>query len=468
MLKRYAAFIILFRSLTDIIMLACIWIAVFYIRYYSGLFAAAKGVSSFKNHIILLLPVVLICYLGCHLAGIYKTRRIQNMFTQFSSVFKAVILSSLLIIFFFYYTANAPYSRKLLIIFFILMFFGLMSSHLITMAVFRKLRAKGYNLRYYAVIGSGPRGQQLVQDIEQASWLGLKCVFFIDNQSGSVTSKAGIIPVYSPIEKIRELIKTETIDEIYLAMGGEEAQKAYPILEDIQAAGITVRIIPDWGKLVSISHFNTIMIGSQILFSAGDSPLSGINAILKDSFDRVSALLLLLILFIPMVLIGIIIKLTSKGNVFFLQQRVGLDMKEFKVIKFRTMKEQAGNPDIKEWSMPDNPRCTRFGKILRRTSFDELPQLINVLKGEMSLVGPRPERPVFIKQFSDEYKKYMLRHKVKTGMTGWAQVNSLRGNTSIRKRLLYDLYYVKNWSWWLDIWILILTPLQIIKGKNAY
>jgi lipopolysaccharide/colanic/teichoic acid biosynthesis glycosyltransferase len=132
------------------------------------------------------------------------------------------------------------------------------------------------------------------------------------------------------------------------------------------------------------------------------------------------------------------------------------------------MKEQAGNPDIKEWSMPDNPRCTRFGKILRRTSFDELPQLINVLKGEMSLVGPRPERPVFIKQFSDEYKKYMLRHKVKTGMTGWAQVNSLRGNTSIRKRLLYDLYYVKNWSWWLDIWILILTPLQIIKGKNAY
>ena len=178
---------------------------------------------------------------------------------------------------------------------------------------------------------------------------------------------------------------------------------------------------------------------------------------------------MLLILFsIPMLIIALLIKLTSKEPVFYKQTRMGLDQKEFEIIKFRTMitdAEQQGGP---QWSVPNDVRCTPIGKWLRQTSLDELPQLINVIKGNLSLVGPRPERPYFVKQFSEEYRRYMLRHKVKAGITGWAQVNGFRGNTSLRKRLIYDLYYVKNWSFALDLWILLLTPWHVIKGENAH
>lgn len=220
--------------------------------------------------------------------------------------------------------------------------------------------------------------------------------------------------------------------------------------------------------MTSISGATAITIGSQILFSADDSPLNSANVLWKEIFDRAIALILLAVFAIPMVLTAILIKLTSKGPVFYKQTRIGMDKKEFKMFKFRTMTINAEKEGVPQWTTNNDSRCTLFGAWLRRTSLDEVPQLINVLKGQMSIVGPRPERPVFVKQFSEEYKRYMLRHKVKAGMTGWAQINGFRGDTSLRKRLLYDLYYVRNWSWGLDVWILLRTPWHIMKGENAY
>jgi exopolysaccharide biosynthesis polyprenyl glycosylphosphotransferase len=219
---------------------------------------------------------------------------------------------------------------------------------------------------------------------------------------------------------------------------------------------------------MSISDAVAVPIGSQVLFSAEDSPLSGYNIVLKEIFDRVMGLALLIIFSIPMAIIGVLIKLSSKGPVFYKQVRVGMDQKEFEVLKFRTMRVDAEKEDGPQWAKPDDPRRTAIGAWLRSRSLDELPQLINVIKGEMSLVGPRPERPHFVKQFSEEYKKYMLRHKLKAGMTGWAQVNGFRGDTSLKKRLQYDLHYIRNWSFGLDIRILLLTPWRIIKSRNAY
>jgi len=169
-----------------------------------------------------------------------------------------------------------------------------------------------------------------------------------------------------------------------------------------------------------------------------------------------------------MLVIALLIKLTSKGPVFYKQTRRGMDQKEFEILKFRTMRIDAEKENGPQWSKPDDAMCTSIGKWLRRKSLDELPQLINVIKSQMSLVGPRPERPYFTKQFSEEYRRYMLRHKVKAGMTGWAQIHGFRGDTSLRKRLVYDLYYVKNWSFALDLWILLRTPWHIIKGENAH
>lgn len=466
MLKRHAAFFCLLCSVIDIVLISGIWIVVYWVRFCSGLFSVPKGMPDFGRHLLLTLPVVGICYLSCVWAGLYKPKRVQPLFVQSMSILKASILSGLLILAMFYYIQNEPYSRKLLPLFIGMLFVGLAFSHLWSMTVLRYFRKKGYNLRHYAVIGAGKKGQQLVHDIEQTGWLGLKCAFFVDIDPASVGRMAAGAPVRGTIEQLPELIKTETIDEVYLALDGIEAQKAYPILEALQCAGITIRIIPDWGNLVSTSDATAVVIGSQVLFSASDSPLDGANIVIKEIFDYTASLLLLVVLAIPMAAIAVMIKLSSKGPVFYKQTRIGMDQKEFKILKFRTMLVTAEQEN--RWTQQNDPRVTPVGAWLRRTSLDELPQLINVLNGQMSLVGPRPERPHFAKQFSEEYKRYMLRHKVKAGMTGWAQIHDFRGDTSLRKRLQYDLYYIRNWSLGLDLRILLLTPWHIIRGKNAY
>lgn len=468
MLKRHAAFFSLLCSITDIIIIAVIWVAVYFVRFYLGIFTAAKGIPGFRRHLSLALPIICICYLGCLWSGLYKSKRVQGMFKQVGDLLKASLLSGLLVLAFLYYLQDMPYSRKLLILFIVMLFVGLSFSHLLAMASLRFLRKKGYNLRYYAVIGAGKNGQQLVRDIGQMSWLGLKCRFFVDNNLGRIGGKLLGVPIYGPVEKLTELVKAKEIDEVYLTLRGDEAQQTYPILESLQRAGVTIRIVPDWGNLMSISDAMAVPIGSQLLFSAADSPLSGHNIMLKEVFDRVVGLALLLIFAIPIAIVAVLIKLTSKGPVFYKQTRVGMDQKEFKVLKFRTMTVDAEKENGPQWAKPNDPRRTPIGAWFRSKSLDELPQLINVIKGEMSLVGPRPERPHFVKQFSEEYKKYMLRHKLKAGMTGWAQVHGFRGDTSIKKRLQYDLHYIRNWSFGLDLRILLLTPWRIIKSKNAY
>jgi exopolysaccharide biosynthesis polyprenyl glycosylphosphotransferase len=476
MLRTHAAFISLLRSVVDIFIISNCWVVVYFLRFYSGLFSVAGGIPLFKNHLILTLPITCICFLACLWSGLYKPKRIQNMFQLFVDTLKASFLSGLFVFAFLYYIqgvpytniGNAPYSRVLLALFVPVLFLGLAFSHLLTTKFLRIMRNKGYNLRHYAVIGTGNKGQQLVNDIRQMGWLGLKCAFFVDNNPDKIGKSLLGFPVCGPFEKISELVKNQDIDEVYLALGGSEALQVYPILETLQSAGVIIRIIPDWGNLVSISNPVIVPIGSQVLFSAADSPLSGYNIVLKRIFDLVGSLLLLVLLAIPMLVIALAIRLTDKGPVFYSQKRIGMDQKEFDILKFRTMRTDAEENSGPIWSTMDDTRRTKIGKFLRTTSLDELPQLFNVLMGQMSLVGPRPERPFFVKQFSEEYKKYMLRHKVKSGMTGWAQINGMRGNSSLRKRLVYDLYYVGNWSFLLDLWILLRTPWHIVKGENAH
>jgi exopolysaccharide biosynthesis polyprenyl glycosylphosphotransferase len=476
MLRTHAAFFSLLRSVVDIVIIGICWILVYFIRFYSGLFSVDRGIPGFDKHLVLTVPIIFICYIACLWSGIYKPQRVQHMFQLFSGTLKASILGGLFVFTFLYGTmgtrysvmGDAPYTRILSVLFIPTLFIGLSFSHLFTMSVLRGLRKKGYNLRHYAVIGAGQKGQQLVIDISKMGWLGLKCAFFVDDNINNNGTEILGCPVYSPVEKTIELVKEKRIDEVYLALSGSEAQRAYPVLESLQSAGVTVRIIPDWGNLLSISNPVAVSIGSQVLFSAGESPLSGYNIILKHIFDFIAAFVILAILFIPMLIIAMLIKLSSRGSIFYKQSRVGMDQREFKIYKFRTMKENAEEENGPQWSTKDDSRRTRIGVFLRKTSIDELPQLFNVLMGQMSLVGPRPERPNFVKEFSEEYKRYMLRHKVKSGMTGWAQINGFRGDTSLRKRLVYDLYYVRNWSFALDLWILIKTPRHVIKGENAH
>lgn len=468
MLKRHATFVIIFRSISDICIIAGAWLLVYGIRFQTTLFATEKGIPDFSKHLMLTLPVVFICFFCCLFMGIYKPKRVANIFVQFVEILKVTVFSGLFIFAFFYFLQDIPYSRKLVTLFIVMLFVGLSFSHLLTMQMVRVFRRKGYNFRYYAIIGANSKGQQLEQDISKMSWLGLKCSFFIDNDRSLIGKKIADIPVYGPVEKIIDLVDKEGVDEVYLALDGNESQKAYSILEAVQAKGVTVRIIPDWGNLASVNNSTVITIGSQVLYSASESPLNTTNIVLKEIFDRVGAVILLVLFAPSLSIIALLVKLTSKGPVFYKQVRIGMDQKEFHMFKFRTMVENAEKVNTPKWTQPNDSRCTSIGRWLRRTSLDELPQLINVIKGDMSLIGPRPERLFFTEKFSEEYKKYMLRHKVKAGMTGWAQINGFRGDTSLRKRLLYDLYYVRNWSWTLDMWILFRTPWHIIKGENAH
>ena len=467
MLKRHSAFLLFFKVIIDIAIILGIWVFVYFIRFKSGILAYPKGITPFGYHLKLSIPIVALCYFAFVITGIYKPKRIGDFFVQFLDLAKAVILSGLLIMTFFYYVSQVPYSRTLLSIFVVMLFIGLSLFNLLTMRLLRFIREKGYNQRHFIVIGAKNKARQLVTDIKNTGWLGLKCAFFVSDDTKIIGKDLLGIPVYGPTKEALNLIKNRDIDEVYMALDKSNSN-LYPILEALQLQGITVRIVPDWGNLISISKPTIVPIGSQVLFSAGDSPLTGINIIIKEFFDRTVAFLSLVILFIPMSVIALFIKSTSKGTVFYKQTRMGMNQKTFDILKFRTMHFDAEQKSGPQWTNKNDGRCTAIGRILRKTSLDELPQLINVLKGEMSLVGPRPERPYFVDQFSENHRRYMLRHKVKAGMTGWAQVNGLRGDTSLRKRLIYDLYYIKNWSLWLDLWILILTPWNVIKGKNSY
>ena len=226
MLKRYAMSVSLLRSISDIFIIGWVWLCVFYVRFYSGIFTTAKGIPDFERHLVLILPIILICYLSCIFMGLYKPKRTQDMYVQLFDIFKTTIFSGLFVLAFFYYLQDIPYSRKLLALFVIMLFAGLTFSHILTMVVMRRLRARGYNVRFYAIIGVNQRAQQIVRDIEQMGWLGLKCAYFVDNNPDLIGTDLLGIPVYGPVEKLTELAETETIDEVYLALSGKEDRKS--------------------------------------------------------------------------------------------------------------------------------------------------------------------------------------------------------------------------------------------------
>ncbi len=465
MLKRYFAIVNFIRIGTDVASIAILWNLVYFIRFYTGLFDYST-IPSYQRHLILSVPVVIIMYLCRLWVGIYESMRIQSAFELLRKQIESIVLGYLFVIFFLYYSESVPYTRVLLLLFFIFLTTGLLISQMLTVLILRYFRSKGYNQRFYGIIGTGKAALKLLHDIRRNSYFGLQCLFFIDDKPQLEGKRLQGIRIFGDISKLPEIVKENKIDEIYLAKNGSDTTTIYPLLEELQCSGITVRILPDWSGLTALGKASTVTIGSSVLFASSDCTLSGANNILKSIFDRMVAFILLCLFCLPMLVIAILVKLSSKGPFFYKQKRVGMDRCVFEILKFRTM--ETTHTETPGWTVKNDPRRTRIGTFLRSTSLDELPQLINVIKGEMSLVGPRPEQPHYVEKFSEEYKRYMFRHKVKSGMTGWAQIHGFRGDTSLRKRIQYDIYYIRNWSVWLDILILIRTPFQLIKHKHEY
>ncbi|RMH13061.1 MAG: undecaprenyl-phosphate glucose phosphotransferase [Planctomycetota bacterium] len=340
----------------------------------------------------------------------------------------------------------------------------------------RILRARGWNLRHVAIIGTGRLGQIACRTLDRNSWTGISVSYFIGHHPRTSRTSCLNRPVLGGLCDLEKILEERPPDAVYLALPSRLASEIPDVLQRLERFPVDVRIVPDVSPRYVPQSMSVSELEGMPILSYRESPLQGLGGFTKRFVDVVGALVALVIFAPLMVLIAILIKLTSPGPVLFRQRRVSLGGSVFEIYKFRTMyadergdlKPNSGGEGIDGWTQREDPRITPVGRWLRRTSLDELPQLFNVLRGQMSLVGPRPERPELIERFREDWRGYMLRQHVKAGMTGWAQVHGLRGQTSLRKRLQYDLFYVRHWSLWFDVRILFMTIYRGFVHRNAH
>lgn len=328
------------------------------------------------------------------------------------------------------------------------------------------LRRRGIGTERLIIVGTGEPAHLVLERIRHSPGLGYRPIGFVGETFD--LSVAHGLPVLGTLESIATVVSRHHIDDVVVAIPTLSQQKLYDVVTQCASQNVNIKVFPDLFQFMT-SGVNIGDLNGLPLISVKDVALRGWNLVLKRAMDVVASAVALIVLSPAMLVVAILIKITSsEGPVFLIQERVGLDGRAFPIIKFRTMRPDAEKTTGAVWASPDDPRRTRLGAFLRKYSIDELPQFINVLIGHMSLVGPRPERPVFVETFRQTIPRYFDRHREKAGLTGWAQVNGLRGNTSIEERTAYDLWYVENWSFWLDVKICLKTLTAIFQHRNAY
>jgi putative colanic acid biosynthesis UDP-glucose lipid carrier transferase len=399
---------------------------------------------------------------------IYKSWRGQGWFSQarLITVIWASVLAMLVIVGFATKTSEM-FSREwfgvwALTTWGLILFFRFSLNHIL-----RVMRASGFNHKRIVVVGAGDLGARVARNLNSAEWTGLDIVGFFDDKTELIGSKVEGIKVRGPVSRLSRLIRRVRIDEIWLALPLRAEHRVKEILHELRHCTVTVRFVPDIFGLRLLNH-SMVEIAGLPLLNISESPMYGFNRVLKFLEDKIIALAILIVISPLMIGIAIGVKMSSPGPIFYRQKRVSWNGKPFMMLKFRSMPVDAETRSGAVWAKSGENRATKFGAFLRRTSLDELPQFIDVLKGNMSIVGPRPERPVFVDKFKDEIPGYMQKHMVKAGITGWAQVNGWRGNTDLGKRIEYDLYYIENWSFWFDLKIIFLTLFRGFVHKNAY
>lgn len=398
--------------------------------------------------------------------GLYRPQRQKTPFDEVFSVFKATLAAGLLLVALTYFVREERYSRGMLGIFTALSFLGVSLERVFFKEVLQALRRRGYNLRYVLVLGAGRLARQALEQIDLHRELGFRAVGCLSVTRKRVGTSVGGVEVIGTVRDLGRVLEQRGVDQVLVALPSRSIHHLPRIMEVCADTTVDVKLVPDVYQYATL--FGGLEeFGGLPIVNLQSTGVLGINAAMKRVFDLCVAALLLVLLAPLLLVLAIIVKATSPGPALFRQERVGLDGKPFQMLKLRTMRDgaEAQGPRFAE---PGDPRKTRIGAILRRTSLDELPQLWNVLRGDMSLVGPRPERPVFIERFRRRIPRYQLRHMVKAGMTGWAQVHGLRGNTSIAQRVEYDLYYIEHWSLLLDLKILARTLFFGFLSRNAY
>ncbi len=465
MLKRHSQF---FKSLmvaNDLIFLSLVWWLAFWLRFHSDFFPVPEAYV-LRHYVVAWLLILPIWAVVFELLHLYRPRRISTHWRETADIIQGSGLALLVFLGVLFLLHNLVLSRIVVVIFWVGSVSFLNLSHVGCREGLRFLRRRGYNLRHVVVIGAPLQAARLINKLQWHRHLGLEIVGAYLTIENNPEVEVDGVPLLKSTDDLLTAVRSGNVDQVFVTFPLDEAAKLREIPSWLEDEPVTVHFVPDLGEFAklrgAVEKFDDLHI---ITLQA--SPLEGWNSILKRAVDLFVGGLSL-VLFSPlMFVIAIGVKLTSSGPVLYRQERMGLDGKRFEMLKFRTMFEDAEKSTGPIWALPNDPRVTPMGRWLRRTSLDELPQLINVLKGEMSLVGPRPERPPLIEQFRQAIPKYMLRHKVKAGMTGWAQVNGWRGNSSLERRVEHDIDYIQNWSLWRDVKILARTLLVGFRDNQA-
>lgn len=452
----------------DVIAIEVAFLFSYWLRFHTDFLVflrIGEEIPPFSTYFISSLFIIPIWLLILHSYKMYSPHRTALPSEDFLTIIKAVTLGLLIIIGIAFFYREVSYSRFVVVSLWISGIIFLTLDRLLIHWMQAQFYKRGKQLREAVILGNNESAELLYQKILSKKLLGYKLIgYYSDNKNENFLKGVNYL---GTIDNLIESINNGKYNTIFISLEPEEHQKLYYILDKVEGINVEMMLIPNVLDLMTSSLKVKELDGIPLLKLKG-VPITTWGRILKRSFDILFSSFILILTLPVFILISLFIKLTSKGPVIYKQERVGLDGKTFTVYKFRTMFVDAEKNTGPIWAKKDDPRTTKIGRILRRTSLDELPQFFNVLKGDMSVVGPRPERPYFVEQFKDAVPKYLDRHLLKTGITGWAQVNGLRGQAPIKERTKYDLFYIENWSMAFDIKIILKTIKAILFGKDAY
>jgi Undecaprenyl-phosphate glucose phosphotransferase len=462
MLKERSRFLQRALFFVDILLIVLGWISAYFTRFELLTPPQWLPLSTYLDY----LPAVTVLWIIVFwMSGLYATDRAQRLPRMLYVVAKAVFFGMVAAVASLFFYRAFSFSRLHMLLFGVYTSAYMVLARVVLYAYLRRARNQGKNLKHVLIVGAGETGKKLSRAFEQYPWIGFNVVGFLDDTAEG----SDILGTTDEVTDVLQHLEDQgiSVDYVYLTLPLSEAKKIEQIVDTMSRELAHVYLVPDLFQFDIINSRITDIDGLPVIHLIDEVPLE-INLVIKRAMDLIVSLLLLIVLSPVFLIIGVAVKLSSPGPVFYRQTRMGLNGHTFEILKFRSMPTGTEEDTGPVWASEDDDRTTAIGKYLRQTSLDELPQLINVIKGDMSLVGPRPERPVFIEEFRNRVPRYMLRHKMKAGITGWAQVNGWRGDTSIKKRIECDLYYIQNWSLTLDLKIIWLTIWGGLTHENAY
>lgn len=454
--------------LIDAVIVGGSFVLAYLIKFYILVKGPGIGVLPLMSY-VKLLPFLIVVYLIIYLmTNVYTPKRTVGMWGEIWMLFRANVVGlGVLIIALFGIIHGRPYARSVIGIFFILSMCVESFFRIMIRSILRRIRLNGYNKKHVLLVGYSRSAEAYIDRIRKNPEWGYNVVGILDNEVPIGTEYYGI-KVLDKLDALEKMVKQNNYDEVSITLSLKDYDYFENSVNICEKNGVHTKFVPDYNSIVPTKPFTEDLDGLAVV-NIRFVPLSNAgNRFIKRVMDIFGALFGIIITSPIMLIVAMLVKTTSKGPVLFKQERVGYHGKNFYMYKFRSMRVQSELEEKAGWTTKGDPRVTPIGRFIRKTSIDELPQLFNILIGDMSLVGPRPERPQYVDKFREEIPRYMVKHQVRPGLTGWAQVNGLRGDTSIKKRIEYDLYYIENWTFFFDIRIIIMTFFTGFINKNAY